>query len=75
MGVDYKIDYEGDLGNRVYDVKVNGKEVFDDDTFTICLNSYRAKGTGGYSMYNDCKVIKKYDEEIFEILVDYVKNF
>ena len=45
-----KIDYEGDLGNRVYDVKVNGKEVFDDDTFTICLNSYRAKGTGGYSM-------------------------
>ena len=26
-------------------------------------------------MYNDCKVIKKYDEEIFEILVDYVKIF
>lgn len=75
MGVDYKINYEGDLGNRVYDVRVNCKEVLDNDIFTICLNSYRAKGTGGYSMYNDCKVIKKYDEEIFEILMDYVRNF
>ena len=75
MGVDYKINYAGDIGNRVYDIKVKGKELSDNDIFTICLNSYRAKGTGGYFTYNDCKVVKKYDEEMFEILMEYVKNF
>lgn len=35
-------------------MRVNGQDVREEDTFTICLNSYRASGTGGYDFYVGC---------------------
>ena len=38
----------GPWAKRVTSMRVNGQDVREEDTFTICLNSYRASGTGGY---------------------------
>ena len=41
-------DISRPVGERVTSMRVNGQDVREEDTFTICLNSYRASGTGGY---------------------------
>ena len=49
-GVSYVYDISRPVGERVTSMRVNGQDVREEDTFTICLNSYRASGTGGYDI-------------------------
>lgn len=53
-GVSYVYDISRPVGERVTSMRVNGQDVREEDTFTICLNSYRASGTGGYDFYVGC---------------------
>lgn len=69
-GIDFKVDFNNDFYNRVSDIKFNGREVKDNDTFEIAMNNYRATGAGNFSMYKDLEVIKSYDKEVSEILID-----
>ena len=34
------------------------------------MNNYRATGAGNFDMYKDLKVVKSFDKEISEILID-----
>ena len=38
------------------------------------MNNYRASGAGGYEMYKECKVVKRYGKDMFEILLEYTKS-
>ena len=47
----------------------------EEDTFTICLNSYRASGTGGYDFYVGCPVVREIGTEMADLILDCFKEF
>lgn len=73
-GVEYSLDLNQPLGHRIRDLKVEGQPVHDRDHFTMCLNSYRASGTGGYAFYRDCPVLSEYGKEMGELLVEFFEE-
>lgn len=75
MGVSYTYDISRPAGQRVTAMTVDRKPVADDDVFTICLNSYRASGTGGYDCYTGCPVVREIGTEISDLILDYFKQY
>lgn len=73
-GIDYKLDLKKEIGKRIGKIYFKGKEIKDDDKFSLVMNNYRATGAGGFDMYKNLKVLKNYDREISEILLDYFRN-
>lgn len=72
--VTYKADLRKAVGERVFDVQFEGKPIQPLDTFTLCMNSYRATGAGGYEMYKDCPVIKEESFEMSELIINYLET-
>ena len=70
-GVSYVYDISRPAGERVAVMRVNGRDVRDGDVFTICLNSYRASGAGGYDFYRDCPVVQESSTEMSELMLKY----
>ena len=50
-GAEYEIDLSRPPRQRVVFLRRGGREVRDDDVFTVALNSHRASGGGGYGMW------------------------
>ena len=73
-GIDFDLDLKKEAGQRIGKIYFKGREVVDDDKFSIVMNNYRATGAGGFDMYKNLKVLKIYDKEISEILLDYFRN-
>ena len=46
-----------------------------DDVFTICLNSYRASGTGGYDCYVGCPMVREIGTEMSDLILEYFKQY
>lgn len=55
-------------------LEYQGKTVQNDDVFTICLNSYRASGTGGYECYQGCPVVREINSEMSDLMFAYFKE-
>ena len=70
-GVTYVIDISKPHGNRITALLYKGAAVLDDDEFTICLNSYRASGTGGYPSYAGCPVVEEINMEMSDLILDF----
>ena len=75
MGVSYTYDISRPVGRRVTAMTVDGRPVAAGDVFTICLNSYRASGTGGYDCYTGCPVVREIGTEMSDLILDYFKQF
>lgn len=73
-GIDFEKDLTKKVGERIGKIFFKGKKVKDSDKFSLVMNNYRATGAGGFDMYKDLKVIKNYDKETSEILLDYFRN-
>ena len=73
-GIDFEKDLTKKVGERIGKIFFKGKEVKDSDKFSLVMNNYRATGAGGFDMYKNLKVIKNYDKETSEILLDYFRN-
>ncbi len=73
-GIDFDLDLKKEVGKRIGKIYFKGREVKDSDKFSIVMNNYRATGAGGFDMYKNLRVIKNYDKEISEILLDYFRN-
>ena len=74
-GVSYVYDISRPVGERVISMRVNGQDVREEDTFTNCLNSYRASGTGGYDFYVGCPVVREIGTEMADLILDCFKEF
>ena len=70
-GITYAIDVSRPLGERVVSLLYQGRPVEDNEEFRICLNSYRASGTGGYECYKDCPVIEEGCDEMSLLILRY----
>lgn len=71
-GVDYTIKVSNPIGQRLIKLTYKDKEVNDDDTFTLCINNYRASGGGDYHMIKEAPTIKDIQKGMVEILADYI---
>ncbi len=74
-GVSYDYDISRPVGQRVTRMEVDGRPVRSDDRFTICLNSYRASGTGGYDCYVGCPVVREISTEMADLILAYFKQY
>ena len=74
-GVSYAYDISRPVGQRVIRMTVAGKPVAPDDVFTICLNSYRASGTGGYDCYVGCPMVREIGTEMSDLILEYFKQY
>lgn len=72
-GVDYAFDVSRPVGSRVVKLEYQGRPVEAEDSFSICLNSYRASGTGGYECYKGCPVEREINMEMSDLLLEYFK--
>lgn len=73
-GITYKADLRKPVGERVFDVCFEGKLIQPEDTFTLCMNSYRATGAGGYEMYEGCPVVKEEAVDMSELIINYLEE-
>jgi len=69
-GVEYAIDPMRPEGQRLLFLKHEGKPVRDEETFKVALNSYRAAGGGGYSVWKGCPRISTSESSLRDMLID-----
>lgn len=68
-GVEYTLDLERPVGERVVRLERDGRAVEPGDSFTLALNNYRASGAGGFTMLVDAPVVYDRGEGIRELLI------
>jgi 2',3'-cyclic-nucleotide 2'-phosphodiesterase/3'-nucleotidase len=72
--LDYTFDIAKAPGQRVRDLRFQNKAVKDSDVFTLCVNSYRAAGAGGYPVYANCERLDSSSREISELILEYIEK-
>ena len=70
-GVDYTLDFDQPVGQRVTHLSRGGQLVSDTHTLHVCVNNYRVTGAGGYPMYPECPVVREVNTEMTEMLLAY----
>lgn len=73
-GIDYTFDVTKPKGSRVISLLYQGKTVQDSDEFTLALNNYRAVGGGGYTMYDESKIIKTIEQDVVDLMISYIQK-
>ena len=71
-GMEVTMDVRRPIGDRVTSMLYQGKELGENHTLTLCLNNYRATGTGGYPIYAQCDLVKDQPTEIAEMIIEYI---
>ena len=73
-GVTYEIAPQEEIGHRIKNLRYQGREIADTDTFTLCLNDYRYSGAGGYPVYTECELVKEINIEMVELIMEYFRK-
>ncbi len=71
-GIEVTMDIRQPLGQRVCSIRYQGRELPAEQKLTLCMNDYRASGTGGYGCYLTCPTVRRQSTEISELIMDYV---
>jgi 2',3'-cyclic-nucleotide 2'-phosphodiesterase / 3'-nucleotidase len=70
-GVDYEIDLTQPEGQRIRNLKWKGKPLAPDQKLRIAVNSYRAGGAAGYSMFKNARIVWRSSEDIRQLIISY----
>lgn len=73
-GLQYTIDISRPAGHRVVEMKFKGQDVTDETVLTAAVTNYQARGSGGYTMFRNCKVLWSSDRELRDLMIDYIKS-
>lgn len=71
-GIEYKINISKDEGERIEELKYNGKPLDMDGEFEIVMNNYRAAGGGEYKMFKGKPVVKDIPIDVSELIANYI---
>lgn len=71
-GAEYVIDLTKPPKKRITSLRMNGRELDEDEHVTVCINSYRHNGTGGYDMLPGQPVVKEVLVDIADAIIDYI---
>lgn len=73
-GLEVTIDIHKPIGDRVVSMLYEGKELEEDCQLALCLNNYRATGTGGYPLYAQCELVRDQPTEISQMIIEYIEK-
>jgi 2',3'-cyclic-nucleotide 2'-phosphodiesterase/3'-nucleotidase len=73
-GVTYDLDITQPTGQRIQNLRFNGKPVTLGQKLRLATNNYRVNGGGGYTMYKNAPVLYRSGEEIRELIIDWVER-
>lgn len=71
-GIDYTIKVSNPIGTRIIDLKYQGQDIKEDDTFTLALSNYRASGGGNFFMFKDCPIYKDVQTDMVTLIAEYL---
>jgi 5'-nucleotidase / UDP-sugar diphosphatase len=71
-GLTYAIDGEQPVGERVHSIKINGKSIDMDATYTMATNDFLAAGGDNYKMFKELKHTGDYPA-LDEAVISYIK--
>lgn len=71
-GVDYTFDIRRPAGERVTSIRLGGREMSETETVTVCVNSYRFCGTGGYGFLPSQKVVADIQVDVADAMIEYI---
>lgn len=71
-GIEVTMDVREPVGARVKSIRYRDRELPAGQKLTLCMNNYRASGTGGYGCYLTCPTVRQQSTEISELIMDYV---
>ena len=70
-GVDYTIKVSNPIGSRITSLTYQGKDVQDNDSFTIAMNNYRGMGGGNYEMIPKLETLLEIQEDMQDTVMEY----
>jgi 2',3'-cyclic-nucleotide 2'-phosphodiesterase/3'-nucleotidase len=73
-GVSYDIDLHRPEGSRIVNLRFQGQPLDDGKPVEIAVNSYRAGGSAGYTMFRGAKVLWRSSEDIREMMIQFYTN-
>jgi 2',3'-cyclic-nucleotide 2'-phosphodiesterase/3'-nucleotidase len=73
-GLTYTIDVTKPAGERIGDLRFDGKPVADAQAFIVVTNNYRASGGGGFPGLDGSNIILSAPDANRDVLIDYVRN-
>ena len=71
-GVDYVIDTTRPHGQRVTSIVLDGREMGDSETVSVCINSYRSSGAGDYDFLVGQKVLADIQVDVADAMIEYI---
>jgi len=73
-GVSYEIDLRQPVGDRIRHLTFQGAPLAPDRKLRLAINNYRYNGGGGYTMFQDAKVLARSGTEIRDLIIDWVER-
>ena len=73
-GVEYELDIRRPVGDRIQNLRFQGKPLASTQKLRLATNNYRVNGGGGYSMYKNAPVLSRSSDEIRELIIDWVER-
>jgi len=70
-GVEYEIDLTRPAGDRIRNLRWQGKPLSPSQPLKLAVNNYRAAGSAGYSMFKGAKILWQSGEEIRDMIIRY----
>ncbi len=71
-GVSYVIDLTRPVGDRVQALTYKGAPLDPAEQLRVAINNYRYTGGGGYTVYRDLPIAERSNDEIRELLIEYL---
>lgn len=73
-GLELKYDSKAPVGQRLVEVKVNGKKLKDSKTYTIACTSYIANGGDRFPLVKDRKRVVKNPKKVVDCMREYIEE-
>ena len=73
-GIDYVIKVSNPRGKRIISMKYQGKDIKEDDEFSLAISNFRYGGSGGFDVFKDLDLLQMSDEDMVKVLMNYLKK-